>query len=164
MSDISAISAIERQQIEELRQEHVGRLLLQAQRAFSVRANEKLRRMGHSGLNLAHTNLIAHLELKGTRITTLAEQVGVTKQAIGHLVFELEEKGYIERAIDPADRRAVLITFTELGWKFLQDASQVKREIEAEYINILGGVDEMQTLKHLLRQLIGSENQAKPKE
>jgi DNA-binding MarR family transcriptional regulator len=93
-------SAIDLQQLDELRQQHIGRLLLRAQRAFSVRAIKKLRVRGHEGLSLAHTALLANLDLQGTRITTLAERVGVTKQAIGHLVQDLEQKGYIARAAD----------------------------------------------------------------
>jgi DNA-binding MarR family transcriptional regulator len=141
------------EQLDELRQQHIGRLLLRAQRGFSVRANEKLRQLGHGGLSLAHTNLLAHLDLQGTRITTLAERVGVTKQAVGHLVLDLEQKGYIERAVDPDDRRATIVTFTDAGWRFLRDAHQVKREIEAEYSALLGKQG-MQALRSLLTSLV----------
>ena len=145
-----------REQIDELRQQHIGRLLLRAQRGFSVRAGEKLRARGHEGLSLAHTNLIANLDLDGTRITTLAERMGISKQAVGHLVVDLEQRGYVERAVDPADRRAAIVTFTDAGWRFLGDAHQVKREIEAEYRAILGEQG-MQELRALLTALIDSD-------
>jgi DNA-binding MarR family transcriptional regulator len=148
-----ARSPIEIEQIAELRQQHIGRLLLRAHRAFSLRSIEKLRMLGHAGLGLAHTALLAHLDLDGTRITTLAERAGVTKQAIGHLVQDLEHKGYIERSVDPSDRRATLVRFTDAGWQFLRDAHQVKREIEAEYIAILGA-ERMQELRLVLAMLL----------
>jgi DNA-binding MarR family transcriptional regulator len=144
-------------QLAELRQQHIGRLLLRAQRAFSVRAVDKLRTYGHDGLSLAHTNLIANLDLDGTRITTLAERIGVSKQAAGHLVLDLEERGYVTRAVDPADRRATVVTFTDAGWRFLRDAYHVKREIEAEYRAILGEQG-MQDLRALLTLLIESDD------
>jgi len=144
---------VSQEQIEELRQQHIGRLLLRAHRDFSDRAMHKLSALGHAGLSPAHTNLIAHLDTTGTRITTLAERVGVSKQAIGNLVNELEQKGYIVRSADPADRRATHITFTPAGWKFLQDAHHVKREIEAEYTELLGDSG-MQALRSLLSQLL----------
>ena len=144
---------VDREQIEELRQQHIGRLLLRAQRAFSVRAGEKLRARGHDGLSLAHTNLIANLDLGGTRITTLSERIGISKQAVGHLVLDLEQRGYIARAVDASDRRATIVTFTDAGWRFLQDAHQVKREIEAEYRAILGEPG-MQALRSALTSLI----------
>ena len=143
----------ERAQIEELREQHIGRLLLRAQRGYSLRAIELLRTAGHDGLSLAHTNLLAHLEPGGARTTTLAERAGISKQAIGSLVAELEAKGYIARAVDPADRRATLITYTAAGWQFLRDAHGVKRAIEAEYTAKLGEQG-MAALRLLLTQLL----------
>ena len=151
-------SAIDVQQLDELRQQHIGRLLLRAQRAFSVRAIKKLRVHGHEGLSLAHTALLSNLDLQGTRITTLAERVGVTKQAIGHLVQDLEQRGYIARVADPDDRRATNITFTDAGWQFLRDAYQVKREIEAEYSAMLGE-EGLLALRSLLTTLLERDDQ-----
>jgi DNA-binding MarR family transcriptional regulator len=145
--DIEAIDA--------LRQQHIGRLLLNAQRNYSLQALTKLRQRGYQGLSLAHTNLIAQLDVEGTRMTTLAERVGVTKQAIGSVVSELEAKGFVRRETDAQDRRAVTITFTEDGWTFLQDAHQVKREIEAEYAATLGE-EGLQELRQLLSKLVQS--------
>jgi DNA-binding MarR family transcriptional regulator len=146
----------DREQIDELRHQHIGRLLLRAQRGFSIRAGEKLRVRGHVGLSLAHMNLIANLDLDGTRITTLGERIGISKQAAGHLVLDLEQRGYIERAVDPADRRATIVTFTDAGWNFLQAAHQVKHEIEAEYRAVLGEQG-MQNLRALLTALIDND-------
>ena len=129
--------AADAEALEALRQTHIGRLLLTAQRNYSVLALAKLRQRGHDGLTLAHTNLLAHLDVAGTRITTLAERVGVTKQAIGALVAELEARAYVRREPDPADGRASVIAYTPAGRDFLQDAHEVKQEIEAEYSDIL---------------------------
>jgi DNA-binding MarR family transcriptional regulator len=126
--------------------------LLRAYRDFSVRSVEKLRARGHAGLGLEHTALLIHLDTDGTRITTLAERAGVTKQAMGQLVRELEQRGYISRIDDPSDRRAALISFTALGWQFLLDAQAVKHEIEAEYSALLGqeGLAQLRALLSLL--------------
>jgi len=146
-------SAADRAANAALREQHIGRLLLNAHRNYSLQALTKLRERGHEGLSLAHTNLLAHLDLEGTRLTTLAERMGVTKQAIGNLVGELEAKSYVRREVDPHDRRAAVITYTAAGWGFLQDAHVVKREIEAEYIAVLGEQG-MQELRQLLGQLV----------
>ena len=150
---------IERAQIDELREHHIGRLLLRAHRQFSLRAIEELRAHGHDGLSLAHTNLLANLDTAGTRLTTLAERAGISKQAIGTLVVDLEAKGYITRTADPADRRATLITYTPTGWQFLQDAHHVKRMIEADYTARLGTAG-MATLRTLLTQLLDLDQSA----
>jgi DNA-binding MarR family transcriptional regulator len=140
-------------QINALRQEHIGRLFLRAHRAFSELAYQKLSTYGHHGLSVSHTGLLAHLDLDGTHISVLAERAGVTKQAMGQLVADLEQKGYVTRVPDEADRRAILVRFTQAGWQFLQDAYRVKQEIEAEYTKILGA-EQMAQLRELLTLLV----------
>ncbi len=138
------------------RQEHIGRYFWRAHRAFVALSVRRLAARGHSGLGMAHTTLIANLDTEGTRITTLAKRMGITKQAVGHLVADLVEKGYITSTTDPTDRRAVLVTFTEMGWRFLHDAYDLKGEIESEFTDILGKerFDQLhETLDDLLMQI-----------
>ncbi len=141
------------EQFQELRQKHIGRLLQQASRGFNSRAIAKLRQRGHSGLTLAHTLLLSHLDLEGTHITVLADRAGITKQSMGQLVLDLEKRGYIERRVDRLDRRATLVLFTSTGWQFLRDAYEIKKEIEAEYQAMIGE-EEMEQLRATLRQFL----------
>ena len=62
----------------------------------------------------------------------------MTKQSMGDLVQELEQKGYVTRTADPNDKRATIIHFSQRGQQFLLDAYAIKLEIEAEYASILG--------------------------
>ena len=158
MSDKALSPTVE--QIAAWRQENIGRLFLRAHRDFGARATEKLRARGHHALGLAHTTLLANLDLEGTRITTLADRAGITKQSMGQLVTELEQHGYIERSIDAADRRAIIVKFTDTGWQFLRDAYEIKQEIEAEYTAILGE-DLMHKLREALTTLLESSEQAR---
>ncbi len=140
--------------LEAARQQHIGRLLHRAARAYNVLALEKLQAQGHTALSLAHTNLLPHLDTGGTRIVTLAERAGMTKQAAGQLVAELEAHGYVERQPDPADGRATRVQFTAAGWRYLLDAQQVKRSIENEYQSVLGA-DLWTQLNAALHHLLG---------
>ena len=146
----------DRAQIEARRDEHMGRLLQRAWRVFNTQAIAKLRGRGHGGLTLAHTALLANLDLDGTRITALAERAGMTKQSMGQLALDLEAHGYVTRAPDPTDRRATLVRFTERGGQFLRDASVIKDEIEAEWAAVLG-VAGMDDLRALLTRLIAHD-------
>jgi DNA-binding MarR family transcriptional regulator len=130
--------AVELRQLQKLRGQHIGRLLLRASRAFNARATEKLQARGYGGLTLAHLSLLPYLDADGTRVTTLAERAGMTKQGMGQLVLDLEHLGYAERVPDPTDRRAALVCFTEVGQRFLADAVAVTGELEAEYAAVLG--------------------------
>ncbi|MBA3450782.1 MAG: MarR family transcriptional regulator [Chloroflexia bacterium] len=120
------------------RGQHIGRLLLRAHRAFSARAVTKLKERGYDRLSLAHIGLLPHLDEEGTRITTLAERAGMTKQGMGQLVRDLERQGYVTRTPDLADRRAILVCFTDAGRQLLRDAVAVTAKLEAEYEAVLG--------------------------
>lgn len=139
-----------------LRQNNIGRMFQRAARAYSDVALVKLREYGYEGLTLFHTALISNLGVEGNRISILANRAGVTKQAMGQLVGELERRGYIERVPDPNDGRATLVKFTEQGWQLLQDAYLIKLDIEAEYTGILGEAG-MEELRGLLKRLIEAE-------
>lgn len=136
-----------------MRQQNIGRLFQRAARAYSELALIKMQDLGYEGLTLFHTALISNLDADGTRISVLAERAGISKQAMGQLVNELAQRGYIERQPDPADKRATVIMFTETGYQFLRDAYQVKLDIEAEYTAQLGE-DSFQELHGLLKQLL----------
>ena len=146
------------QQIAELRQENIGRLLLRAYRQFSDTASLKLHARGHGNLGPAATGLIPHIDLEGTRASALAERAGITKQAVGQLLSELEDAGYITRNQDPQDARAAFVTFTNQGWNLLRDAYEVKLEIEQEFKNTLGH-KRFQDLKHALETLVSNPQQ-----
>lgn len=145
------------EQLEELRQEHIGRLLLRAHRAFSERALRKLRKLGHTRLSMVHTTLLPHLDVNGTQATVLAERAGITKQAAGRVIADLEREGYVQRLPDPTDQRASMIVFTDAGRQFLVDAYHVKKEIEGEYTALLGA-ERMQQFRNILQDLLGDHD------
>lgn len=70
---------------------------------------------GIPGLRAAHMAVLPHLDLGGTRATDLAKRMGITKQAVGQLLDEIEALGVIERVPDPTDGRARIVRFTEAG-------------------------------------------------
>jgi len=75
---------------------------------------------------------------EGSRLTELAERVGVTKQSMGEIIDVLEQRGYLERVPDPTDGRAVLIRRTERGWQVNRIARQVVEETQQEWRQELG--------------------------
>ena len=61
----------------------------------------------------------------GSRLTELADRAMMTKQTVGEVVSDLEQRGYLERVPDPSDGRAKIIRFTERG----QGAYLIGREV-----------------------------------
>lgn len=154
-------SSAERNQLQTVRDHHIGRLFLQAHRAYSAHAIELLRARGYGQLGPAHAAVLPHIDLDGTRVTVIAERAGMTKQGAGHVIADLEQQGLVSRAPDPADGRAALVRFTEAGWTYLRVAHDLKVEIESEYAQLLGAA-EFETLCSQLARIIDYERAPAP--
>ena len=51
----------------------------------------------------------------GVRQKTLTEELRINPSSVSEMISKLENDGYVKRTVDPADKRATLITLTELG-------------------------------------------------
>jgi len=107
---------------------------------------------GFDDLRPAHTAVFQHIEAGGSRLTDLAERAQITKQSMGYLVDDLEQRGYLERRPDPSDRRAALISLTDRGWDQVRAALSIIATIEEEWASGLGE-PRMQQLRELLDEL-----------
>lgn len=128
---------------------HTGRLLLLAHQRFEARV---LALMAHDEgvplalsnlaargrLDAAHIHITRHLSLEGARLTDLAAQAGVTKQAMGKLVDECEAWGLVRRELDPRDARARRVLFTADGQAWVQAFGRSVAQAEAELRMALG--------------------------
>lgn len=126
------------QQLREFRDTSIPRLMLFALRALTTQLLAELHARGHKALRITHSALLGNLDLEGTRINVLAERAGMTKQAMGQLLVDLEKLGYVEIRVDPTDKRAKIVSFTEYGWQIMLDTMEVICEFEAEYEAVLG--------------------------
>ena len=75
----------------------------------------RLREAGYPELRPTHGCVFSTISQGGDRLTALAERADMTKQAVGEVVSELEEMGYVERVPDPSDGRAKIIQLTDRG-------------------------------------------------
>jgi DNA-binding MarR family transcriptional regulator len=132
---------------------HIGLLFQQLARDFEARVRATLRARGHVGLQPSHQVVFASLGGSGARLTALAERAGMTKQAMGQLVDDLEALGYVERTPDPADGRAKIVRLTPDGRAFLDDAADVISAIWCDYAALLGE-QELASLQSRLGSLL----------
>ena len=106
---------------------------------WMVRAsNSHAHALGHQDLRPAHARLMVFLGWEGSRITDIARAQDVSKNAVGQLVTELEELGYVERVPDPADGRAKIVRYTDAGVALIGDAAAIAERLNAEIANIIG--------------------------
>jgi DNA-binding MarR family transcriptional regulator len=116
----------------------LGRLLGFASGLFNYRVIEAVRALGFSDLRQSHSHLMRSMQLEGSRITALADRASITKQAMSGIVAEMEALGYVTTTVDPADGRAKLVTYTELGRQMVGAIVQSAEQVEGEYNRVLG--------------------------
>ena len=100
-----------------------------------------------------HSAVFAQVSADGSRLTELARKANMTPQAMGELVDELVDMGYVVRRPDPDDGRAKLILLTKRGRDAVAAGLQTIEGIEEQVTEILGERGH-QELRQLLSRLL----------
>jgi DNA-binding MarR family transcriptional regulator len=105
------------------------------------------------GLHPYHHAVMSVLD-EGTRETqgSIADALGYDRGQLVGLLDELEERGFVERRRDPADRRRHLVRLTPEGRRTLARVRKMARSIDDEFVAALDD-DERRQLYGLLRRL-----------
>jgi DNA-binding MarR family transcriptional regulator len=100
---------------------------------------ERMEDAGFGDVREGHGCVFGFIDMEnGSRLTDLAEGSGLTKQAVGEAVTELERLGYLERRACADDGRAKIIHLTERGREAALTGRRIFAEIEAEWAEELG--------------------------
>jgi DNA-binding MarR family transcriptional regulator len=94
--------------------------------------------LGHTELRPAHARLMVFLGWEGSRTSEIARAQDVSKNAVGQLVTELENLGYVERVPDPRDGRAKIVRYTDQGVAMMTDALAIGERLNAEIAEMIG--------------------------
>ena len=95
----------------------------------------------------------------GSRLTELAEASGLTKQAVGEAVADLERLGYIDRLPDPDDGRAKIIRLNDRGVRACATAEGLFADIEREWGERIGE-ELMDELRLALERIVEAQQPA----
>jgi DNA-binding MarR family transcriptional regulator len=104
-------------------------------------ADELQRRLETAGLGrlrMADGLVFQHLVGGPRAIGELAERMGVSQQAASKAVADLERRGYVRRAADPADGRSRRAELTASGEAAVEAGRRERAAIEAELAERLG--------------------------
>jgi DNA-binding MarR family transcriptional regulator len=116
--------------------DRVVTLISLLRRTTQLMVNEITERVEASGFADAPPRFHAvfeNLDPDGTRLTVLAARAGQTHQSMGEVVAELEQRGFVERIPDPADRRARLVRLTDSGRHLVRNALAAIDAIERDW-------------------------------
>ncbi len=114
-------------------------------RVYNRRLVEGLHARGFMDFSPSFPQLLSNLDVEGTRIGLLAQRAGVTRQAAGQLLREIERCGYVDRRAAPDDARATVVRFTARGRRLLATVFDLVDEIESDFAASLesGEFDEL---------------------
>ena len=142
-----------KENLEDLRDQNLGRILLRLERKFTAQALNALDSQNVDVPKMSQMSILGHIQTNGSRAVDIAKISGISKQAAGKIIDELKSSGYIETTPDPADSRANIVRFTIRGKKLLQDALNETQKLEKRWA-IAAGLKDLNQLKRQLATLL----------
>jgi DNA-binding MarR family transcriptional regulator len=128
---------------------NVGFLLHDTARLMRVNYD---RRMGELGLTRSQWWVLTHLYFnEGISQTELSAILDVERATLGRLLDRLEDKGWVERRPDTADRRLKRVFLTGEVEELLRTMRALASELRADALRGLGEAEQKQLVESLLR-------------
>lgn len=137
------------------------RLLMVAFDDFSQDLERRVGETPYSDIRISHGCVFGNIDPEGTRLTELAERARMTKQSVGEVTSDLEQRGYVERVPDPSDGRAKIIRLTERGRAAQALGIGLIDELEQEWAERFGP-DRVAALREALEVITGERVDAVP--
>lgn len=85
----------------------------------------------------------------GLMVSELSRMLGIKPPSVTQMINSLEDKGLVERNIDPADRRAVRVRLTQKGLDFSRETMQRFVERIEGLVRFLGEEDAWEFIRLL---------------
>jgi DNA-binding MarR family transcriptional regulator len=130
----------------------IGALLRMPWEAVQRHMLERLHERGFSDFDAAYLNVFQYPGPQGARPSELAARLRISKQALGYLLRQLEQLGYLDRRPDPHDQRGKRIVVTRRGKRAIRVIRDAVSEIETRWTQQLGA-EHLAQLKELLLKL-----------
>ena len=130
---------------------YIGALLRLAHQAAQSRLLKALADRGLGDINQAYFGLFQYPPIDGMRPIDLAKRLGMSKQALNHLLGQLEKLGYLQRRHEQANGHAA-VYLTERGWLVVESNVATMRQLEADWQRQLGK-ERFADLKAALKEL-----------
>lgn len=121
-------------------------------RTFEQRLMAVMARRGYPDLRMTWVQVIPFLGPQGERIVDLAREQGISKQAMGQLVSEIEAQGYLLRSSDTRDQRTRRVMLSAKGLEMVTEAARAAALVERDFENLVGP-ETLQALRGQLKTL-----------
>lgn len=123
-------------------------------RALQVDMVESGHAAGFPELKQAHNVVFGTLSgSHGSHTTDMAARAGITRQSMGEVVRDLEGLGIVEMTVDPEDRRAKVVTYTDYGLQVARAGRQHIADLEQGFAEEFGA-DEYALVREVLARIV----------
>jgi DNA-binding MarR family transcriptional regulator len=93
---------------------------------------------------------------EGMRPSVLAEELRIAPRSATEVADALVERGWVERAPDPTDRRATTLSLTAAGLALVARIDEVRREASERVLDVLPAA-QRRTLHEILTVVVGED-------
>lgn len=130
----------------------IGALLRTRWEAVQRHMLERLHERGFGDFDAAYLSVFQHPGPEGERPSDLAARLRVSKQALNHLLSQLEKLGYLDRRPDSDDLRSKRINLTPRGHSAIRVIREAVIEVETSWAQQVG-TKRFAQLRRLLLEL-----------
>jgi DNA-binding MarR family transcriptional regulator len=130
----------------------IGALLRVPWEAVQEHMLARLHERGFDDFDGAYLTVFQYPGPQGSRPSELASRLRITKQALNHLLGQLERLSYLERRPDPDDLRSKRIVLTERGVTAIEVIREAVADLEGIWAAQLG-TKRFDQLRNLLVEL-----------
>jgi DNA-binding MarR family transcriptional regulator len=130
----------------------IGALLRLPWESVQRQMLERLHERGFADFDAAYLSVFQYPGPQGARPSDLAARLRISKQALNHLLGQLEKLGYLERQPDPDDLRSKRVALTTRGNAAIRVIRAAVADIETSWAQQLGAKRFAQ-LRQLLRDI-----------
>jgi DNA-binding MarR family transcriptional regulator len=111
----------------------VNVLAARLSREFAARYREKF------GISVPEWRVVAHLSQSGAvSVREIHARVDMDKSKVSRAAARLEAAGYVEKRVNPADRRLVELSLTPRGRAMMAELARVAEGYQSELIARIG--------------------------
>ena len=130
-------------------------LLLGGFRTLADQATAELASRGYEEIRPVHDFALRAILAGADNASELGRRMSVTKQAAAKTIAALEERNYVAREPDPADKRRMRLYVTDHGLAMLRAGEEIFDELRERWERQVGA-DPVLQLESTLRQLVGN--------
>ena len=139
----------------------LAQLLLGGFRTLADQATAELIARGYEEIRPAQEFALQAILSGADNASDLGRALSVTKQAAAKTIAALEERNYVAREPDPADKRRMRLYVTDHGLAMLSEGAGIFDQLREQWAQQVGA-SQLAQVEATLRQLVGNTGQLDP--